>query len=99
MQIYLEKLHENYIINVLINVDTEKNFLSQKLIKKKEIYIKIIKVNAHTINNYIFIIYKQALCKIHVTNFEEIRYISIYIYLITNITNYNKYLNNYKLRK
>ena len=46
------------MINILINKDIKKNFLSQKLIKKKEIYIKIIKMSVYTINKYIFVIYR-----------------------------------------
>ena len=89
MQIYLDKSHENYIINVLINTGAEKNFLFQKLIKKKQIYIKITKVSAHTIDDHIFTIYMQATCKTHATNSEEIRHVSIHTYLTINIADYD----------
>ena len=92
MQLYLDKLHKNYIINILININVEKNFLFQKLIKKKEIHTKVAEVSVYIINNHIFTIYRQIMCKTYITDFEEIRYISIYIYLTVDIANYNAIL-------
>ena len=41
---------------------------------KEEISIKDTKVNAHTLDSHLFVIYSQATCKIHVTDSQEIEH-------------------------
>ena len=57
-QIHLGESHRNHIINALINNGAENNFLSQKLIMKKEIPTKDAKVSAHTLDDHSFVIYE-----------------------------------------
>ena len=57
-QICLGKLHENHILNILIDNSVENNFLSQKLIMKEEILTKDTKVGAHTLDGHSFVIYE-----------------------------------------
>ena len=58
IKVYLSKAHENYIIKALINNSVEKNFLSQKLIIKKEILINVTRVSAYIRDSYFFVIYE-----------------------------------------
>ena len=73
-QICLDKLHENHILNTLINNSAENNFLSQKLVMKKEISTKDAKVGAHTLENHSFMIYEWVVCEVHVTDSWEIKH-------------------------
>ena len=57
-QIHLDELHENCILNALINNGAENNFLSQKLIMKEEILTEDTKVSAHTLDSHSFVIYR-----------------------------------------
>ena len=68
MQLHLDKLHKDHIVNTLINNSVQKNFLSLKLIIKEEISIKDAKVSVHTLDNYLFIIYRHVAYKVHVTD-------------------------------
>ena len=57
-EVYLSEVHRNCVIKALINNDAEKNFLSQKLIIKKEISVNVTRVSAHIIDSHFFIIYE-----------------------------------------
>ena len=57
-EVYLSKVYKNYIIKALINNSVEKNFLSQKLVIKKEISVNVAEVSAHIIDSHFFVIYR-----------------------------------------
>ena len=88
-QIYLDESHENCILNTLINNSVKNNFLSQKLIIEEEISIKDTKVSAHTLDDYSFMIYRQASYEMHVTDSQEIKHDFQQLFLTANIVYYN----------
>ena len=57
-EVHLSKVHENHIVKALIDNGTEENFLSQKLVMKKEIPINVTRVSAHSIDSHFFAIYR-----------------------------------------
>ena len=57
-EVHLSKVHENCIVKALIDNSTEKNFLSQKLVMKKEISVDVARVGAHIIDSHFFMIYR-----------------------------------------
>ena len=59
---------------MLINNSAENNFLSQKLVIKEEISTEDAKVSAHTLDDYLFMIYRWVICEIHVTDSQEIEH-------------------------
>ena len=82
-------MHENHILNTLINNSVENNFLSQKLIIKEEILTKDTKVSAHTLDSHLFVIYEQAICKIHATDSQEIKHDFQQLFLTADIVYYD----------
>ena len=73
-QIHLDKLHENHILNMLIDNGVKNNFLSQKLVMKEEISTEDAKVGAHTLDDHLFTIYEWATCEMHATDSQEIKH-------------------------
>ena len=88
-KVYLSKVHENHIVKALINNIVKKNFLSQKLVMKKEISVDVIRVSAHIIDNYFFVIYEWVVYKVLITNSEEILCYSDESFLTADIASYN----------
>ena len=88
-QIHLDKSHENYILNTLINNSAKNNFLSQKLIMKEEILIKDTKVSAHTLDDHLFMIYRWATCEMHAIVLQEIKHDFQQLFLTANIVYYD----------
>ena len=88
-KVYLSKAHEKHMIKALINDSTKKNFLSQKLIIKREILVDVTRVSAHIIDSHFFIIYRWVVCEILTTNSEEILCYSNKLFLTANIASYN----------
>ena len=89
IQICLDESHKNHILNVLIDNSVKNNFLSQKLIIEEEILIKDAKVSAHTLDNHLFAINRQATCEMHVKNLQKIEHDFQQSFLIADIVYYD----------
>ena len=92
IKVYLSKAHRNHIVKTLIDNSAEKNFLSQKLVMKKEILINVTRVSAHIIDSHFFAIYRWVACEVLITDFEEILCCSDKLFLTANIAFYDAIL-------
>ena len=63
--------------------------MSQKLIIKEEILTKDTKVGAHTLDDHSFIIYRWAICEMHVTDPQEIKHDFQQLFLTADIVYYD----------
>ena len=91
-EVHLSEVHKNYIVKALIDNSTEKNFLSQKLVMKKEISVNVTRVGAHIIDSHFFVIYEWVTCKVLVTDSEEISHYSNQSFLTADIASYDAIL-------
>ena len=91
-EVCLSKAHRNCIVKVLIDNNVKKNFLSQKLVMKKEISVNVTRVSAHIIDSHFFVIYRQVACKVLVTDSEEILCCSNQSFLTVYIASYDAIL-------
>ena len=82
-------MHESHIVKALIDNSTEKNFLSQKLVMKKEISVNVTRVSAHIIDSHFFVIYEWVVCEVLITDSEEILCCSNQSFLTADIASYN----------
>ena len=91
-EVHLSEAHENHIVKALIDNSTEKNFLSQKLVMKKEISVDVTRVSAHIIDSHSFMIYRWVACEVLVTDSEEILHCFNQSFLTADIASYDAIL-------
>ena len=91
-EVHLSEVHENHIVKALIDNSAEENFLSQKLVMKKEISVNVTRVSAHIIDSHFFVIYRWVACEVLITDSEEILCCSNQSFLTVNIASYDAIL-------